>query len=124
MTIFVDSDILIEVSRGHNLTIRSIWESLCESDTIIFYSPVSAAELWAGARLNEFDSITELFESLDCIPIEYPIGEQAGTFMRTFGKSHNLKLGDALIAASVVLTESALWTRNRKHYPMKEVIFY
>jgi predicted nucleic acid-binding protein len=124
VTIFVDSDILIEVARGHNPAIRSIWESLCESDTIIFYSPVSAAELWAGARPNEFDSITELFESLDCIPIEHSIGEQAGAFMRTFGKSHNLKLGDALIAASVVHTKAVLWTRNRKHYPMNEVTFY
>ena len=124
MTIFVDSDILIEVSRGHNLAILSVWESLCESDTIIFYSPVSAAELWAEARPNEFDSITELFESLDCIPIEHSIGEQAGAFMRTFGKSHNLKLGDALIAASVVHTKAVLWTHNRKHYPMNEVTFY
>jgi predicted nucleic acid-binding protein len=48
MTVLVDSDILIEVSRGRNEAILSEWGSLCESRAVILYSPVSAAELLAG----------------------------------------------------------------------------
>jgi predicted nucleic acid-binding protein len=33
-------------------------------------------------------------------------------------------MGDALIAASAVHNEAALWTRNRKHFPMKELEFF
>jgi predicted nucleic acid-binding protein len=33
-------------------------------------------------------------------------------------------LGDALIAASAVTSGAMLWTRNRKHCPMKELAFF
>jgi predicted nucleic acid-binding protein len=29
-----------------------------------------------------------------------------------------------LIAAAAVLNRADLWTRNRKHYPMKELMFF
>jgi predicted nucleic acid-binding protein len=53
MTVLVDSDILIEVSRGKNTGIVSKWIDLSNSDAAVLYSPVSVAELWAGARPNE-----------------------------------------------------------------------
>jgi len=42
----------------------------------------------------------------------------AGEYLRRYNKSHNLKIADALIAASAVQNQADLWTRNRKHYPM------
>jgi predicted nucleic acid-binding protein len=33
-------------------------------------------------------------------------------------------MSDSLIAATAVLNGAELWTRNRKHYPMKESTFY
>lgn len=124
MSVLVDSDVLIEVSRARNQSIISTWKSLHESRTGILYSPITAAEVWAGARKNEFDAITRLFQELQCAPVDYEIGELAGEFMRLYNKSHSLELPDALIAATAVSTGSALWTRNRKHYPMNEVTFY
>ena len=41
-----------------------------------------------------------------------------------YRKSHGLQITDALIAAAAVLNHAELWTRNRKHYPMKELSFY
>jgi predicted nucleic acid-binding protein len=35
-----------------------------------------------------------------------------------------VELGDALIAAGAVLSGATLWTRNRKHYPIKELAFF
>jgi len=35
-----------------------------------------------------------------------------------------VELGDALIAATASLHNLALWTRNRRHYPMKDVFFF
>lgn len=45
MTVLVDSDILIEVSRGRNRAVVSRWLELSESDALIHYSPVTEAEL-------------------------------------------------------------------------------
>ena len=61
---------------------------------------------------------------MTCIPIDGDTGRQAGDFLRQYSKSHHLDLGDALIAATASIHKLKLWTRNRRHYPMKDVVFY
>jgi predicted nucleic acid-binding protein len=124
VTVLVDSDILIEVCRGRDAEIASRWMALSQSETAILYSPVTAAELWAGALPGEHDLLTSLFRALQCVPIDNETGSRAGTYLRQYRKSHGTGLGDALIAASVVQSQAALWTRNRKHYPMEGVSFH
>ena len=124
MTVLVDSDILIEVSRGRNADIVSKWIDLSDSDAAVLYSPVSVAELWAGARPNEYDALNNLFRALTCTPIDEEAGRQAGVYLRQYRRSHRVEVADALIAASAVANSAELWTRNRKHYPMKEVSFF
>jgi len=53
VTVLTDSDILIEVARGRDKTTVSQWLELGQSDALILYSAISAAELWAGARPPE-----------------------------------------------------------------------
>ena len=124
MTVLTDSDILIEVSRGRDKTIVSRWLELGQSEALILYSAVSAAELWAGARPAEYTALDALFEALLCVPINAALGRRAGEYLRRYRKSHAVELGDALIAASAVERGASLWTRNRKHYPMPELAFY
>jgi len=68
--------------------------------------------------------LTNFFRALLCAPTDYETGRQAGDYLRQYRKSHGLQVSDALIAAAAVLNRAALWTRNRKHYPMKELSFY
>ena len=124
MTVLVDSDILIEVSRGRDSTILAKWMELSESDALILFSPVTAAELWAGARLSEYPKLEALFDALVCVPADASVGRRAGEYLRRYRKSHSVELGDALIAAGTVASGGQLWTRNRKHYPMPELTFY
>ncbi|HWB95884.1 MAG TPA: type II toxin-antitoxin system VapC family toxin [Bryobacteraceae bacterium] len=124
MTILVDSDILIEVTRGKDPAVVEKWTALAESEDLVLCSPVSVAELWHGARPKEYEALTVLFSALLCIPIDAQLARQAGEYLRKYHKSHNVELGDALIAATAVLQNAMLWTRNRKHYPMKELNFY
>ncbi len=124
MTVLVDSDVLIEVSRGRDESILSKWADLSRSDALILFSPVNEAELWAGARPTEYDSLEALFGALACAPADAAVGRRAGDYLRRYRKSHSLELGDALIAATAVGRGAMLWTRNRKHYPMKELLFF
>ena len=123
-TVLVDSDILIEVTRARNTDVVSRWIELGSSDAVILYSPVSVAELWAGARPAEHDVLNDLFRALTCAPIDHEVGLQAGAYMRQFLRSHALEVADSLIAASAVLNGATLWTRNYKHYPMRDVSFF
>jgi predicted nucleic acid-binding protein len=124
VTVLVDSDILIEISRGKDRDILSRWTDLCQSDSSILYSPVTAVELWAGARPHEHEVLSNLFRTLLCAPIDAETGRHAGDYLRQYHKSHGLELGDALIASAAILNHATLWTRNRKHYPIKKLSFF
>ena len=102
------------------------WTSieLSNSDAVVLYSPVSVAELWAGARPSEHEMLRNLFRALTCAPIDADIGRQAGAFLRRYRRSHRVEVADALIAANAVANHAELWTRNRKHYPMREISFF
>lgn len=124
MTVLVDSDILIEVSRGRNSQVISAWMELSKADAAVLYSPVSVAELWAGARPGEVDVIRNLFRALTCVPIDQEVGYHAGLYLQRYRRSHSVEVADALIAATAVANHAELWTRNLKHYPMKDVSFF
>ena len=97
---------------------------LSQPEITILYSPVTAAELWAGAQPREYEALTNFFRALVCAPIDSETGRQVGDYLRQYRKSHGLELGDALVASAALLNRAELWTRNRKHYPMKELSFY
>ena len=121
--ILIDSDIQIEVSRARDQSILDRWDDLAQNELALFCSPVTVAELWHGARAHENAALKALFAAIQCVPIEMEIGELAGSYLRQYWKSHHLELGDALIAATASTQKLDLWTRNRKHYPMKAITF-
>ena len=122
--VLVDSDILIEVTRGRDAATIEKWAELADSDDVVLCSPVSVAELWQGARPREHKALSDLFGALLCVPVDAATGRQAGEYLRVYHKSHAVELGDALIAAAAVQSRATLWTRNRKHYPRKGLEFY
>lgn len=123
-SVLIDSHILIEVSRARDHAILTRWDQLSRSDIPLLCSPVTVAELWHGARPREHRTLNALFAAINCIPIDTKIGIRAGEYLRQYAKSHHVELGDALIAATASLHNLELWTRNRKHYPMKDIAFY
>ncbi|MGB7985735.1 MAG: type II toxin-antitoxin system VapC family toxin [Terracidiphilus sp.] len=124
MSVLLDSDIVIEVLRARDQAILVQWSLLATGHSTILVSPITIAEVGAGALPHELQIIAQLFAPLTCVTIDQKIGQLAGEYLRQFSKSHNLKIADALIAASAVQNQAALWTRNRKHYPMTDLSFY
>ena len=122
--VLIDSDILIEVTRARDPGILARWDELSRSDMALLCSPVTVAELWHGARPKEHATLEALFDAIQCIPIESKIGLRAGDYLRQYANSHHVELGDALIAATASIHSLELWTRNRRHYPMKDVSFF
>lgn len=119
--VLVDSDVLIELLRGRNAGILEQWGELAKSTVLVAYSPVSSAEIWRGARGSEAEAIAAVFAALTCIPIDAVIGKRAGEYLARFFASHAMEIGDALIAATASVHDLRLWTRNKKHYPMRDV---
>jgi len=120
--VIVDSDVIIEVLRGNTKT-TSWLRKVRNSGLAIRYSPVSRAEIRAGARVKERAAISALFESLAVLPIEASTGDLAGDQLSRFARSHSIQLGDALIAASALEHGEELATFNAQHFPgLKRII--
>ena len=123
-SVLIDSDILIEVSRARDNIILAQWDALGRGSTVLLCSPVTVAELWHGARPGDEKILQILFGAVRCVPIDIEIGQRAGAYLRQYAKSHSVELGDALIAATASIHNLQLWTRNRRHYPMKDLSFF
>ncbi len=122
--VLVDSDILIEVLRARDQVVLGRWGELERSDVPLLCSPVTVAEIWHGARASEHAALEALFGAIRCVLIDFEIGQRAGDYLQRFARSHHLELGDALIAATASIHNLELWTRNRRHYPMKDISFF
>jgi predicted nucleic acid-binding protein len=121
--ILLDSDVIIAWLRRYEPYAELI-PALLDKGSTLAWTPVSIAEIYAGARKSEEECIGNLFLIFETLPISQEIGMKAGRFLNSYGKSHGVELGDALIAATAVITGLSLWTLNKKHYPIKEITFF
>jgi predicted nucleic acid-binding protein len=118
--ILLDSDVIIAWLRGYQPVAGTVMD-LLEGGHNLLWTPVSIAEIFAGARKSEIANLETLFQILEILPISETVGKKAGHYLQKYSKSHNLELGNALIAASACVARLSLWTINKKHYPMPEV---
>ena len=118
--ILLDSDIIIAWLRGYQPIADAVL-NLLEGGHSLLWTPVSIAEIFAGAKKSESARLQTLFQILETLPISEAIGKKAGHYLQKYSKSHSVELGDALIAASASVVNLSLWTINKKHYPMPDV---
>ena len=91
-----------------------------ESPKINFsISVVTISELYAGTRnATEEAEVYDFYRSLVVLNIGAEVAKLAGEYVRKYGKSHNVGIADALIAATASRHNLPLATLNVKHFPM------
>lgn len=114
--ILLDSDVIIRFFRGKEDIVSAIHKVIIHSN--IYVTPISIAEIYAGARPKEEKIINAFFSLIDTVDITYTTGKLAGEYLNKYSKSHNVEIADSLIAATSTNFSLKLWTLNRKHYPM------
>lgn len=119
-TVLLDTDVIIANFRNEAGVVEAL-DQLAHEKARLCISPIAFAEIWAGKRPGEDDAIEEFFRSLDCFPIDEAVGKKAGDYLRAFSRSSGVKIADALVAAVAHCHQAALFTLNRKHYPMKDI---
>ena len=84
---------------------------------------VSFAEIWAGVRPGE-EAVTEaFFHTRSEVVLDAVVGRRAGEYLSRYSRSHGVQIADALVAAAASTAGLRLWTVNRRHYPMTDLIF-
>lgn len=101
--LLLDTDVLIDHLEG----VRSL--PVARHD--VAYSAVSRAELYSGPEADE-PSIDDLLSRFLEVPVTRQVAEAAGRVRR----ETRIKLPDALIAATALLTRRRLLTRNARDF--------
>jgi hypothetical protein len=116
----IDTDIAIDHFHG-NRSAREFFARSFDSGDVLCVSVVTLTELLAGMRSGEEDLTEKLLSLFTIIDVDNAIGRKAGEYLRQYGHSRNLDLGDAFIAATTAVVDAELVTRNVKHYPMTDI---
>ncbi len=120
--LLLDSDVVINILKKKEETLKRLDEV---RDRMLYLSPIVSAEIFAGIRPGELDQIEALFSYFQPLQIDTETGRIAGEYANRFRKAYSgISLEDYLIAASARQHHLVLWTYNRKHYPMKEIVLF
>jgi predicted nucleic acid-binding protein len=77
------------------------------------------AELYAGVKGDAEHAALDAFVSLfRVVPVTHALAQSGGLLKRDYGKSHEVGLADAIVAATAQAENAELKTLNTKHYPM------
>ncbi len=108
----VDTDILIDISKGNNKAIKFL-DTLAESKI----SVISAMELVVGARnKKEIIAIEDFLTSYERIHINEEISVKALELIKQHSLSEGLSIPDAFIGATALNKDLILTTKNTRHF--------
>jgi predicted nucleic acid-binding protein len=120
--LFIDSDILIWHLRGKEQALRFLRTKSREKDHELFVGAMQRAEVVFFMRPEEEKQTTDFLELFNTEPLTREIVDLAGTYYRKFNASHSIDINDALLAATCATRGGMIFTLNKKHYPMKDVV--
>lgn len=120
----LDTDILIHLLKKQPQIVARFL-SLLEAQTSLLLSPIVVAEIYAGAFEREYPAIENLLDFCERIAVDSTIGRLAGQYAQRYRKAwQGISLEDYLLAATARKYDCPLWTGNRKHYPMDDIVLF
>jgi len=111
--ILLDTNVLIEILKGNAKTI----EKIEFFDKELAISSITVMELFYGAinkaEVKKLEAFVALFKIID---IDEKISKESTSLIKTYAKSHNLDIPDAMIASTALVVKSPLFTYNLKDF--------
>ena len=116
----LDTNILIAYLNGERAVVDFVLEQK-EVGRALFISSITVAELLSLPNLSRADGdrIKDFVSNFISIPLDNALAEQAATLRRVY----TLTLPDAVIAATALIQQSPLITRDRGFRKVKELTF-
>lgn len=113
--LLVDTDILIDVSRGIPIAINRL-QSEANNSTLTI-SSVTQMELIVGCRnKTELQNLEKFLRRYMIIKVNELITDKAIELLSQYRLSHGLLIPDGLIAATAMVTNTPLLSKNQRDY--------
>lgn len=119
--VIIDTDIAIDYLRG-NQDAKGLMFSLWDNNKA-YLSILSVYELYAGMKDDEKEDTENFINACNIEPVTIEITKKAGELYRKYrGKGVTLTSLDCLINATAIVRKHKIATKNREHYPNKEIL--
>lgn len=119
MSALIDTSVLIDYLRG-NEAAAGVLEG-ARANGVLHASEITRLEVLAGMRPTEEHHTRLLLSTVRWHPVDGEVAERAGELGRAWLSSHRgIDGADLAIAATALLLNARLLTRNVKHFPMFE----
>lgn len=113
--VLVDTCIFIDLFKGNNRFKYLLSNFDFSINSIVFM------ELLQGAKnKNELNAIDKFLSNFTIAHLNNEISKKALNLVKTYSKSHNLQIPDALIASTVICNKMRLLTLNKKDFSFIE----
>lgn len=117
MTALVDTSVLIDYLRGHGPAAQVLEHERAVQP--LHASEVTRLEVLAGVRPAEETATRLLLSTLHWHALDEQVAERAGELGRRWLPSHRgIDAADLAIAATAMLLDARLLTRNVRNFPM------
>lgn len=114
--IFVDTDVLINFSKGYDKDLERYLEEQNNGRCELFVNPVVVTEFFTDKNLTDpkkYQKAQEFFYFFKMVDINKKIALLAGQLLR---ERKTDTLGDSLIAATCLINNFYLLTKNKKDF--------
>ncbi len=113
--VIVDTDILIDVGRGVNEAIACLQH--IEQQSSLAASVVTQMELLIGCRNKaELSKVEQFLLRFQILKLTEQVSDTTVGLLRQYRLSHGLLIADALIAATALVYDMPLVSKNQRDY--------
>jgi predicted nucleic acid-binding protein len=113
--IIVDTDILIDAAHFIEDAVNCLQQ--IEEKSLLAISVVTSMEMIIGCRnKKELTLLDHFFQRFEILGLDNQISDTATVLLKTYRLSHGLLIADALIAATAIVTNTQLISKNQKDY--------
>ncbi|MCU0492725.1 MAG: type II toxin-antitoxin system VapC family toxin [Chloroflexaceae bacterium] len=113
--VLVDTDILIDVARNIQTAVDYLDEQARRSTLAV--STITVMELLVGCRnKTEQRKVERFLQRFVLLKLDEQISDKAVDLLRQYRLSHGLLMPDALIAATALVNDTGLVTKNQRDY--------
>ena len=113
--LLVDTDILIDVSRGIPTAINRLQSEA--NNSILAISTITQMELIVGCRNKaELQNLEKFLRHYTIIKVNEFISDKAIEILSQYRLSHGLLIPDGFIAATAIIFDAPLLSKNQRDY--------